>query len=88
MPVNKRMVLVRHLALVPLPNPDKHKHESYKKGDNPCKISKTVSVLFLGGVNSKSYQAKHIILHIKPKKPKFTEVHIFMDVIIQPNMMT
>jgi len=63
--------------LVPMPNPDKKKHESYKKSHNPIRFSKPFRCCILGKVNSgKSLIAKHILMAHQEKHPKFEEVHV------------
>lgn len=65
------------MCIVPLPNPDKKKHESYKKGDNPMRLPKPFRCCIIGKVNSgKSLMAVHIILAHQARKPKFDEIHI------------
>lgn len=63
--------------LIPMPNPDKRRHESYKPGQNPVRFPKPFRCCLLGKVNSgKSLLAKHIILAHQGCKPKFAEIHI------------
>jgi hypothetical protein len=63
--------------ITPMPNPDKKKHESYKKSHNPIRFPKPFRCCVLGKVNSgKSLIAKHILMAHQEKKPKFDEVHI------------
>lgn len=63
--------------IVPMPNPDKKKHESYKKSHNPIRFCKPFRCCILGKVNSgKSLIAKHILMAHQEKNPKFEEVHI------------
>lgn len=63
--------------IIPLPNPDKTKHEFYKKGQNPIRFPKPFRCCLLGKVNSgKSLLAKHIILAHQGAKPKFEEIHV------------
>ena len=38
--------------IVPMPNPDKKKHESYKKSHNPIRFCKPFRCCILGKVNS------------------------------------
>lgn len=64
-------------SIIPLPNPDKKRHESYKKGQNPIRFPKPFRCCLLGGVNSgKSLMAKHIIFAHQGCKPKFQEIHV------------
>ena len=63
--------------LVEMTNPDKKKHEKYKKGQNPIRFPKPFRCVILGKVNSgKSYLARHILLAHQGCAPKFEEVHI------------
>jgi hypothetical protein len=63
--------------IVPLPNPDKRKHEKYKKGDNPIRFPKPFKLSIIGKPNSgKSLMAIHVILAHQAKEPKFDEIHI------------
>ena len=63
--------------IVPLPNPDKKKHEYYKKGDNPIRFPKPFKCVISGRPNSgKSLMGIHIILAHQARKPKFDEIHI------------
>jgi len=63
--------------LTPMPNPDKKKHESYKKSHNPIRFPKPFRCCILGKVNSgKSLIAKHILMAHQEKNPKFDEVHV------------
>lgn len=73
----KRQMPKAPLEIVPLPNPDKTKHEKYKKGDNPIRFPKPFACCISGRPNSgKSLMAIHIILAHQAKKPKFDEIHI------------
>jgi hypothetical protein len=63
--------------IVPMPNPDKQRHESYKNGQNPIRFPKPFRCVILGKVNSgKSLLAKHIIMAHQAVKPKFQEIHV------------
>lgn len=63
--------------IVPMPNPDKKKHESYRKSHNPIRFCKPFRCCILGKVNSgKSLLAKHILMAHQEKNPKFEEVHV------------
>jgi hypothetical protein len=63
--------------LVEMSNPDKKKHEKYKKGHNPIRFPKPFRCVILGKVNSgKSYLARHILLAHQGCAPKFEEIHI------------
>ena len=65
----------RHI--VPLPNPDKKKHDAYKPHDNPIRFPKPFKCCISGRPNSgKSLMAIHIILAHQAKDPKFDEIHI------------
>jgi hypothetical protein len=64
-------------VITPMVNPDKKKHETSKKRDNPIRFPKPFRCAILGKVNSgKSLIAKHILMAHQEKKPKFEEVHI------------
>ena len=57
--------------ITPMPNPDKKKHESYKKSHNPIRFPKPFRCCILGKVNSgKSLIAKHILMAHQEKKAK------------------
>ena len=63
--------------IIPLPNPDKKKHEVYKKGDNPIRFCKPFRLSIVGSVNSgKSLLALHVIMAHQAKKPRFDEIHV------------
>lgn len=63
--------------IVPLPNPDKKKHEVYKKKQNACRFPKPFKCCISGRPNSgKSLMALHIVMAHQAKKPKFDEIHI------------
>ena len=63
--------------IIALPNPDKKKHEKYKKGDNPIRFPKPFKLSIIGKPNSgKSLMAIHVILAHQAKNPKFDEIHI------------
>jgi hypothetical protein len=64
-------------SLIKMSNPDKKKHEYYKKGQNPIRFPKPFRCVILGKVNSgKSYLARHILLAHQGCAPKFEEIHI------------
>lgn len=64
-------------VITPMPNPDKKKHETYKKTHNPIRFCKPFRCCILGKVNSgKSLIAKHILMAHQEKNPKFEEVHV------------
>ena len=63
--------------IVPMPNPDKKRHESYQRSHNPIRFPKPFRCCILGKVNSgKSLIAKHILMAHQEKAPKFDEVHV------------
>ncbi len=65
----------RHI--IPLENPDKKKHEHYKKSHNPIRFPKPFKCCISGRPNSgKSLLALHIVMAHQAKKPKFDEIHI------------
>ena len=64
-------------CIVPLPNPDKKKHQVYKPGDNPIKFPMPFKCVISGRPNSgKSLMAIHILLAHQSEKEHFDEVHI------------
>jgi hypothetical protein len=64
-------------TIVDLKNPDKKKHEEYKKGQNPIRFPKPFRCVIMGKVNSgKSLLAKHILMAHQGCAPKFEEVHV------------
>jgi hypothetical protein len=63
--------------ITPMPNPDKKKHETYKKSHNPIRFPKPFRCVILGKVNSgKSLICKHILMAHQEKRPKFEEVYV------------
>lgn len=63
--------------IVPLPNPDKTRHEKYKNGQNPIRFPKPFRCCILGKVNSgKSLLAKHILMAHQGCSPKFEQVFV------------
>lgn len=63
--------------IVGIPNPDKKRHESYKKGQNLARFPKPFKLVLSGPPSSgKSLMALHVLFAHCEKKPKFDEVHI------------
>ena len=63
--------------IVPMPNPDKKLHESYKTSHNPIRFPKPFKCVISGRPNSgKSLMALHIIMAHQDRKPKFDEIRI------------
>ena len=64
-------------CIIPMANPDKKKHEHYKKSHNPIRFPKPFKCYISGRPNSgKSLLALHIVMAHQAKKPKFDEIHI------------
>jgi len=75
--IKKKKIPRAPREIVPIPNPDKKKHESYKKSHNPIRFPKPFKCCISGRPNSgKSLMALHIIMAHQEKKPKFDEIHI------------
>jgi hypothetical protein len=75
--IKKKKIPRAPREIVSIPNPDKKKHETYKKSHNPIRFPKPFKCCISGRPNSgKSLMALHIIMAHQEKKPKFDEIHI------------
>jgi len=64
-------------SIVPLPNPDKQKHETYYDGRNPADIPKPFVEVMNGRPNSgKSLLTLHIIASIQSGNNPFDEIYV------------